>query len=93
MPNQHSTARGTPRARAGAAGVVVSVTAEGNLTLRGADLPEGTLVRDPSGRYLGRVVRVFGPVREPYLSVRPRRTPATEEVLSLLGATMVVKEG
>lgn len=48
--------------------------------------PEGTAVTDERGLLRGRVSRVFGPVAQPYLSVRPRRPPTPAEGASLLGA-------
>jgi len=51
--------------------------------------PEGTIVGDPSGSTRGQVVRVFGPVGRPYLSVRPRRMPSATEGAALLGRTLV----
>ena len=51
--------------------------------------PEGTLVTEPRGSFRGRVVRVFGPVRRPYYSVRPRRAPTPAEGVALIGATIV----
>jgi rRNA processing protein Gar1 len=71
---------------------VVAVTAEGGLTLRGKELPVGTIIRDPKGRFTGRVVKVFGPVSNPYLSVRPRRSPSPENLLTMVGETMLIKE-
>lgn len=70
----------------------MTVTAEGALTLRGLNVPEGTLVKDPNGRFTGRVVRVFGPVSDPYVSVRSRRTTSAKETLALVGKTLVVAE-
>ena len=71
---------------------MLAVTPAGHFTLRapGPDVvPEGTLVADASGILRGQVVRVFGPVRRPYLSVRPRRTPSASEGTALLGRTLV----
>ena len=73
-------------------GRVLAVTATGHLTVRavGPDVvAEGTYVRDPSGTVRGQVVRVFGPVQRPYLTVRPRATPSATEGTSLLGKTLV----
>jgi len=73
-------------------GSVLAVTTAGQLTVRGSGsevVPEGTLVRDASGKLHGQVVRVFGPVSRPYLTVRPRRTPSVSEGAALLGATLV----
>ena len=69
-----------------------AVTPAGLLTLRapGRDVaPEGTAVTDARGVLHGRVVRVFGPVDRPYLSVRPRRPPTPAEGVALLDATVV----
>jgi rRNA processing protein Gar1 len=73
--------------------VVVAINAGGGLTLRGRELPVGTIVRDQKGRFTGRVVKVFGPVAHPYISVRPRHLPSPEELISMVGETVVVKEG
>lgn len=72
--------------------MVMAVTAEGSVTLRGLDVPEGTLVKDPTGRFTGKVVRVFGPVSDPYISVRPRRATSAKETLALVGKTLVTME-
>jgi len=73
-------------------GTVWAITPAGHLTLRASGpeaVPEGTAVRDPSGSVRGEVVRVFGPVSRPYLSVRPRRTPTAAEGAALVGRTLV----
>ena len=73
-------------------GVVTAITPSGHVTVRtaGSWVPvEGTSVVDGSGRFSGRIVRVFGPVVRPYVSVRPRRTPREAEAALLLGATLV----
>jgi len=73
-------------------GIVLAVTPAGHLTVRAPGpevVPEGTLVSDPRGTVRGHVVRVFGPVARPYLSVRPRRTPSATEGAALLGRTLV----
>ena len=69
-----------------------AVTPAGHLTVRafGPDVvPEGTLVTDARGAVRGRVVRVFGPVARPYLTVRPARPPTPSEGLALVDATLV----
>jgi rRNA processing protein Gar1 len=71
---------------------VKAVTPAGLFTVRspGPDVvPEGTNVTDSRGMVHGRVVRVFGPVARPYLSVRPRRPPTPAEGVALLDATLV----
>ena len=71
--------------------MVTAITPTGHVTARAAGTwvpTEGTNVVDASGRFMGRVVRVFGPVARPYLSVRPRRPPREAEAALLLGATL-----
>jgi len=73
-------------------GTVLAITPAGLLTVRSAGpevVSEGTFVTDVRGTLRGKVVRVFGPVGRPYLSVRPRRTPTAPEGAALLGATLV----
>ena len=75
------------------AGTVVTLTSQGMCTVRGSRaLPVGTPVRDPEGRFRGQVMRVFGPVASPYLSVRPRRALGAAEALALVGTRLVVEE-
>ncbi|MEM0129390.1 MAG: hypothetical protein QXG65_04435 [Thermoplasmata archaeon] len=77
-------------------GVVLAITPNGSITVRAAGsdaVAEGTRVADPRGRFRGRVVRVFGPVSRPYLSVRARRPLSIEEGASLLGRTLVLDAG
>ncbi|HTW55148.1 MAG TPA: hypothetical protein VMG36_01705 [Thermoplasmata archaeon] len=52
-------------------------------------MTEGTFVTDSRGIVHGRVVRVFGPVERPYLTVRPRRPPTPSEGVALLDTTLV----
>lgn len=73
---------------------MLAVTPSGSLTLRapGPDVvPEGTPVAEPRNGVRGVVARVFGPVSQPYLSVRPRRAPSPAEGIRLIGATLVVE--
>ncbi len=77
-------------------GVVTAITPTGHVTARTAGkwVPlEGTTVVDPTGRFAGRVVRVFGPVARPYVSIRPRRPPRDAEAALLLGTTLIEAEG
>ena len=71
---------------------MTAVTPAGNLTVRafGPDVtPEGTAVTDARGVFHGRIVRVFGPVGRPYLTVRARRPPTPAEGVALVDATLV----
>jgi len=73
-------------------GTVWAITPAGHVTVRasGPDVvPEGTAVRDSAGSMRGQVIRVFGPVSQPYLSIRPRRTPTASEGAALVGRTLV----
>ncbi len=79
-----------------AVGTILAVTPAGSLTVRaaGADVPpEGTPVREPRTHLRGVVVRLFGPVAQPYLSVRPRRPISPAEAVRLVGATVGIDRG
>ncbi|MCI4349878.1 MAG: H/ACA RNA-protein complex protein Gar1 [Thermoplasmata archaeon] len=76
------------------AGVVVAITPSGRLTLRSipAGFPvEGARVSDTTGSTSGTVLRVFGPVARPYLSVRLRRAPRPAEAAGLIGTHLYVR--
>ncbi len=76
--------------------VVVAVTPTGHLTARapGPEFPrEGTPVVDATGRIHGRVARIFGPVTQPYLTVRLRRAPSLTEGAALVGSTLLREKG
>jgi rRNA processing protein Gar1 len=69
----------------------VAVNPSGRLTVRATSnrfAPEGTRVADRSGSHRGEVVRVFGPVAQPYLSVRLRPTLRLTEAAALVGSTL-----
>jgi rRNA processing protein Gar1 len=70
-------------------GVVENVAYDGSVLVRSAFLPSlGTRVVDKRQRALGRIVKVFGPAKEPFASVRPDgKVP-----LSLLGSEVYVSE-
>ena len=55
-------------------------------------VPEGTTVTDRTGHLRGRIVRVFGPVSRPYLSVRLRRLPTPEVAAALVGQVLLSGE-
>ncbi|MCI4329299.1 MAG: H/ACA RNA-protein complex component Gar1 [Thermoplasmata archaeon] len=86
--------RAEPRERT--VGVVHAVGPTGQLIARtsGERFPtEGTVVVDATGRYRGRVTRVFGPVARPYFAVRLRRTPNPAEGVALVGQPLVAEFG
>ncbi len=71
-------------------GVVENIGHDGSLLVRSEFAPaRGADVLDKRNRPLGRVVRVFGPVKEPFTSVRPS-VPAAA---SLVGADVFIGEG
>lgn len=71
-------------------GVVENIAHDGSLLVRSVFAPSnGIEVLDRRHRSIGRVVRVFGPTKEPIVSVRPARAAA----LSLIGAEVFVSEG
>jgi rRNA processing protein Gar1 len=73
---------------------VRAITPSGSITLRasGPDVVgEGTAVADPRTGVRGVVTRVFGPVAQPYVSVRPRRAPTPAEGVRLIGSTLVAE--
>src|SRR5205807_9321094 len=81
-----------PRTRGGMRrlGVVENIAHDGTVLIRSEFAPSrGADVRDKRNRPLGRVVKVFGPVQEPFAAVRPVG-PAS---LSLIGADVFVDEG
>ena len=81
--------RAVPRDRE--VGVVLAVTPTGQLTVRSSSRgfpPEGTMVLDRAGKEIGRVSRVFGPVHQPFLSVRPRTPLRPLDAAALIGATL-----
>ena len=71
-------------------GVVENLAYDGSILVRSEFAPpRGTSVVDKRNRVLGSVVKVFGPVREPFASVRPK-APASP---SLVGTDLFVVEG
>ena len=71
-------------------GVVENIGHDGSLLVRSEFTPaRGADVMDKRNRPLGRVARVFGPVKQPFTMVRPS-VPA---VPSLVGADVFVGEG
>ncbi|MCI4368683.1 MAG: hypothetical protein L3K09_03880 [Thermoplasmata archaeon] len=77
-------------------GTVVAVTPNGHLTLRAPGpraTVEGSFVTDSSGRIEGKVYRVFGPVSQPYLTVRLRRVLRAQDAPALLGSVLLRGDG
>ncbi len=71
-------------------GVVENIGHDGSLLVRSELTPaRGAEVLDKRNRPLGRVIRVFGPVKEPFTTVRPS-VPAAP---SLVGADVYIGEG
>lgn len=71
-------------------GVIENIAHDGTVLVHAEFAPSrGADVRDKRNRPVGRVVKVFGPVQEPFAAVRPLG-PAS---LSLIGADVFVEEG
>lgn len=67
-------------------GIVKNVIHDGTILLKASEMPvPGTRVYDLRGVEVGKVARVFGPVKEPYVSLKPK--PKTE-TMGLLGTTL-----
>ena len=67
-------------------GIVKNVIHDGTILLRASEIPvPGTRAYDLRGVEVGKVTRVFGPVKEPYVSLKPK--PKTETI-GLLGTTL-----
>ncbi len=70
-------------------GVVENIVYDGSVLVRAAFAPQrGASVLDGRKRPLGRVARVFGPVAEPFVAVRPEAKAA----VSLIGADVYLDE-
>ena len=71
-------------------GVVENIAYDGTVLVRSEAAPSvGASVVDRRNRPIGRVARVFGPVREPFASVRPAK-PASP---ALIGVEVFLGEG
>ena len=71
-------------------GVVENVSYDGSVVVRAQFAPApGIPVLDKRQRVLGKIVKVFGPVREPFATVRPEG----KVTLSVLGSEVYVSEG
>ncbi len=71
-------------------GVVENIGHDGSLLVHSESTPaRGAFVVDKRNRPLGRVARVFGPVKEPFTVV----VPSVPAVPSLVGADVFIGEG
>lgn len=71
-------------------GVVQDISHDGRLIVKGRFAPRnGAVVRDNLKVKIGRVARVFGPVRRPYVAIRPEKDLRT---LAILGKEVYVLE-
>ena len=60
-------------------GTVKNLTRNGHVLLRvQQSVDVGKAVHDARGSYIGRITRVFGPVKEPYALVKPAGTELTK---------------
>lgn len=72
-------------------GVVQDMSHDGRLIVKSRFAPmKGAVVRDNLKARVGRVVRVFGPVRSPYVAVQPEEEMKT---LAILGREVYIEEG
>ncbi len=71
-------------------GVVDNLSYDGSVLVR-ADFapPRGAQVLDNKKNPVGRIFKVFGPVRRPFAAVRPSR----KVTLSLIGSDVFLEEG
>ncbi|MFQ6012929.1 MAG: H/ACA ribonucleoprotein complex subunit GAR1 [Thermoplasmata archaeon] len=70
-------------------GTIKDFSYRGDLLVRATFAPAPDVgVFDRRKRSLGRVVRVFGPVRAPYVAVKPTKEPK----LSFLGSEVYVED-
>ena len=71
-------------------GHVENIAYDGSVLVRAAFAPSrGTVVVDRRKRPVGKVVKVFGPVKEPFATVRPDGKPA----MALIGSEVFIEEG
>jgi rRNA processing protein Gar1 len=71
-------------------GVVQDISHDGKLIVKARFAPKsGEIIRDNVKAEIGRVVKVFGPVRSPYVAIEPRNGQKT---LAVLGKEVYVQE-
>ncbi|HJX04721.1 MAG TPA: hypothetical protein VJ489_02775 [Thermoplasmata archaeon] len=70
-------------------GVVQDISHDGKLVVKARFAPKmREIVKDNLKTEIGRVVKVFGPVRSPYVTIEPRRELKT---LAVLGREVYVQ--
>lgn len=71
-------------------GVVQDISHDGKLIVKARFAPEARqIVRDNLKAEIGRVAKVFGPVRSPYVAIEPRQDLKT---LAVLGKEVYVQQ-
>jgi len=71
-------------------GVVDNLSYDGSILVRAEFAPSrGAQVLDAKKNPVGRIFKVFGPVRKPFAAVRPSRKVS----LSLIGSEVYLEEG
>jgi len=71
-------------------GAVKNIIHDGTILIRASEISRpGTPVFDSRGGEVGKVARVFGPVNEPYLTVRPK---GQIDAFGLLNSTLYAGE-
>ncbi len=71
-------------------GVVDNISYDGSILIRTDFAPKrGVQILDKRKVSIGRVTKVFGPVRKPFAAIRPNQKPA----LSLIGSEVYLEEG
>lgn len=71
-------------------GVVDNMSYDGSILVRADFAPQrGEQVLDRRKNVIGKVSKVFGPVRRPFTAVRPSKNPP----LSLIGSEVYIEEG
>ena len=71
-------------------GVIQDISHDGKLIVKARFAPNnGEMIRDNVKAEVGRVVKVFGPVRSPYVAIEPRNGLRS---LAVLGKEVYVQE-
>lgn len=74
-------------------GVVRQISSGGIIIVKAeSTLPKGSMAVDERLRQVGRVMRVFGPVKAPYVSIAPARKDP-QWMLSLIGKELFTNGG